>query len=476
MTHEARVLGLLLGFGALSGEPTGCCTRYSREHDPAFGSGAETLGIPSATLLGTSGAAQSDASGDSTGSGQSTSQPPLPRLCAVGETRPCASSSEGVEIYFPVLPIPSGSPCEFGSQTCEASGRWGPCFGTVGPAKRDRCEVDLDDSNCDGNPNSGCDCLSAREPSRRCGTDVGACEPGTQTCEAGRWGPCLNGVQPTFEQCDGQGLDTDCDGKSDAEDPDCECVEGAGSRDCLIPSRKGDCALGIQTCTAGRWGSCLPRFSAQLEACGILQEDAHGKATGDEDCDGLIDEPGALEYALGCEYYIVDRDHDGYGAIGESSLQDPVSPTWGCFCAAPNPEWEMTRASSKAMVNSDCADCADLSGDTIPSAVSYTTEPSDCLEQNGWKGGPYDVNCDGKSEPRLQGISTAYCVLDSSRGKCRLERHSLGHWYVPSGNQEDIPGCGQKGDAAPVCGRIIEPGGTLLGCELSWESVRQQCR
>ena len=46
-----------------------------------------------------------------------------------------------------------------------------------------------------------------------CGTDVGACEFGTQTCEAGAWSSCQDSIAPAEETCNG--LDDDCDGTTD---------------------------------------------------------------------------------------------------------------------------------------------------------------------------------------------------------------------------------------------------------------------
>jgi hypothetical protein len=43
---------------------------------------------------------------------------------------------------------------------------------------------------------------------RACGTDVGECVAGTQTCRAGDWGHCDGSVDPVPEVCDG--LDNDC--------------------------------------------------------------------------------------------------------------------------------------------------------------------------------------------------------------------------------------------------------------------------
>lgn len=53
---------------------------------------------------------------------------------------------------------------------------------------------------------------------------IGACKDGTQTCsgsgEFGAWGDCKGAVTPTKEEC-GNGVDDDCDGKTDCQDSDC---------------------------------------------------------------------------------------------------------------------------------------------------------------------------------------------------------------------------------------------------------------
>jgi len=55
---------------------------------------------------------------------------------------------------------------------------------------------------------------------RACGSDVGVCKKGVQTCTGNAWGECKNAVSGIKEVC-GDKLDNDCDGKVDCEDNDC---------------------------------------------------------------------------------------------------------------------------------------------------------------------------------------------------------------------------------------------------------------
>ena len=64
-----------------------------------------------------------------------------------------------------------------------------------------------------------------------CGSDVGACQGGTQTCGEEGWGPCIGGVGPSPEQCNG--VDDDCDGVLPPEELD---EDGDGVTAC-----DGDC-------------------------------------------------------------------------------------------------------------------------------------------------------------------------------------------------------------------------------------------
>jgi|JI10StandDraft_1071094.scaffolds.fasta_scaffold46329_2 MYXO-CTERM domain-containing protein len=113
------------------------------------------------------------------------------------------------------------SACGAGTETCTA-GAWAGC--TAPPVEHEACNGVDDD--CDGNVDPGCDCVIGT--TRPCGevSDVGACQPGVQTCAAdGTWGSCAGSVAPMTEMCNG--VDDDCDGTIDEEDGTVSlCVPG----------------------------------------------------------------------------------------------------------------------------------------------------------------------------------------------------------------------------------------------------------
>jgi hypothetical protein len=116
--------------------------------------------------------------------------------CTSGATRSCGTDAGA---------------CVAGTQVCSTAGAWSPCTGSVGPAPE---ECNLVDDDCDGTTDEGCDCVTGT--TRTCGTDVGECVAGLETCDGtGHWGPCLGSTPAIPEVCDGR--DNDCDGATDED-------------------------------------------------------------------------------------------------------------------------------------------------------------------------------------------------------------------------------------------------------------------
>lgn len=120
--------------------------------------------------------------------------------------------------------------CKAGVRTCQASAdgsssHWTTCTGDVGPAGADSCVTAGDDSNCNGQLNDGCVCLSSQTTS--CSAEYsskGVCGSKTLTCSvSGKWpSKATCDAIATTESCSGS-LDEDCDGNVNEVDA-CPCA------------------------------------------------------------------------------------------------------------------------------------------------------------------------------------------------------------------------------------------------------------
>ncbi len=124
------------------------------------------------------------------------------------------------------------------------------------PGHAENC--DSKDNDCDGTTDEGCGCLDGT--TQACGTGIGECAQGLQTCSGGLWGDCQGSVGPVSEICDGN--DNDCDGATD-EGGVCDTVTHCGSYG-------NSCASG-QVCQNGQCTDTAQPFDyGQLEGKTVL--------------------------------------------------------------------------------------------------------------------------------------------------------------------------------------------------------------
>jgi hypothetical protein len=133
--------------------------------------------------------------------------------------------------------------CRPGTRTC-TNGIWSACAGGTGPAPEICNGIDDD---CDGVVDNNAACCTEGD-TRTFGTSLtrGICHPGTCTCAGGTWKNCTEAVTAVPEICN-DGLDNDCDGLTDSEDPD--CIQSACSNEIQDGNETGtDCGGECKPC------------------------------------------------------------------------------------------------------------------------------------------------------------------------------------------------------------------------------------
>jgi len=234
------------------------------------------------------------------------------------------------------------------------------------------------DNDCDTQTDEGCRACQDGD-SQPCGTDVGECTQGTQTCTGGSWTEC-SGQAPTPEEADG--LDNDCDGIIDEDLP---CA-GEDARQCGIDT--GECSVGQQRCEDGKWTGCDGAVLAAPEKCDGL----------DNDCDGLVDDG-----------FMIGQACDGVGECGLGVYECENLTEYLCS-TEPGGSATEARAEMCDGLDDDC------DGDTDED-FSYTEEGSGNQKAVG-------ASCDGIG---MCGIGVVECTTDNTDATCSTDPNGSAH-------------------------------------------------
>ena len=312
--------------------------------------------------------------------------------------------------------------CQWDVGGCEGSGVCDP-----GTTEEEYCgDGGVQERSCNGacewgafNVCTGSECTGRSPVSCYAGSPetegVGECRAGSRACTNGFLGSCDEQVLPTDEVCD-DGLDNDCDGWTDDQDPSCAKPGEPIGEACTAHS---DCEEELDCMTAPE----EPIFTDGY--CGLAgcSEDAECGENG-----ACVDFRGALFCLQLCEDDDECRDDywcEDYGDVGVCA---PLCRT-----------------------NADCTDprnpvCERFSGMCEPAPASDPTDPTDPVDppadpvDDGSSDDPVDDGSDPASTGPVGGETPPSSSADSGPGQDDPPAGSSGEPTVESGDgQQGVP-------------------------------------
>lgn len=199
----------------------------------------------------------------------------------------------------------------------------GVCQQPTTYSAKENCADNLD-NDCDGNVNEGCACKPGQTES--CGIDVGICKKGIRTCQtSGQWGPCQGSISPQSKEICSNNADENCNGVVEEFCPcnfngNTKGVCGTTTRDargkCQVPTNynaRDVCGDNLDNNCNGYIDEncpCLFRNTnagvcklARTNAQGVCQQPAAYQTSEkcgdnlDNNCNGVVDEYCSCNYA-----------------------------------------------------------------------------------------------------------------------------------------------------------------------------------